>query len=84
MAFDPTNKEHRRYYAQFLKMNTWGYCPVRFIITDDPGMDLPTMIQAKLVEHYVQLEFKSEKLDKKAPVRRRAIGLTCGGFELTM
>jgi hypothetical protein len=40
VAFDADNKEHRRYYAEFLKFNTWGRCPVRFLVTDEYGMDL--------------------------------------------
>lgn len=79
VAFDANNKEHRRYYAEFLKFHTWGRCPVRFIVTDDHGMDLPTMIRNKLVEFYVQSEFKGEKLEKRNPRGRRVMGLTAGG-----
>jgi hypothetical protein len=84
VAFDPSNKEHRRYYAEFIKFGGWGKCPVRFIVTDESGMDLPTMIRNKLVEYYVQQEFRKEQLDKKGPSLRKVIGLTCGGFELKL
>jgi len=57
VAFDPSNKDHRRYYAEFLTYNGWGKCPVRFIVPDDIGMDLPTMIKNRLVEYYVSREF---------------------------
>jgi hypothetical protein len=76
VAFDASNKEHRRYYAEFVKFQTWGRCPVRFIVTDDHGMDLPTMIKNKLCEYYVKTEFKGEQ---RSPRGRKVIGLTSGG-----
>ena len=79
VAFDAENKEHRRFYAEFLKFNTWGRCPVRFIVTEEHGMDLPTMIRNKLCEFYVRQEFRAEKQDKKGPKQRKVIGLTNGG-----
>lgn len=56
-AFDPTNRDHRRWYHEFVKHRTWGRCPYRFIVPDDHG-NLITMIQRKLVEYYVYREFK--------------------------
>lgn len=79
VAFDVENKEHRRYYAEFIKFDTWGRCPVRFIVTEEHGMDLPTMIKNKLCEYYVNQEFRNEKLDKRSPKQRKVIGLTSGG-----
>lgn len=55
--FDASNKEHRKWFAEFQRKGTWGRCPVRFIIADDHG-DLLTMIQHKLINHYVNKEFK--------------------------
>jgi len=34
VAFDPHNKDHRRYYAEYLEYKGWGTCPVRFICTE--------------------------------------------------
>ena len=70
VAFDSSNKEHRRYFAEFQRTGTWGRCPVRFIIPDDSG-DLITMIQRRLIDFYVQREFHIVennviKLDKKS------------------
>ena len=62
MAFDPNNKDHRRYYAEYLEHGGWGRCPVRFICTEDHGFDLPTMIKNSLVEYYVSREFGGNKL----------------------
>lgn len=59
VAFDPTDKQHRTWYAEFQKYGTWGRCPVRFIVPDDHG-DLLTMIQRSLVKFYVQREFHAK------------------------
>jgi len=58
VAFDPTNRDHRRWFAEFQNRHTWGNCPVRFIVTDDAG-DLVTMIQRRLIDFYVGKEFKT-------------------------
>ena len=62
MAFDPYNKDHRRYYAEFLERGGWGRCPVRFICPEDSGSDLPTMIQRSLISYYIDREFGGGKL----------------------
>ena len=56
MAFDEHNKQHRQWYAEFVRSGTWGRCPVRFIISDDHG-DLLTMIQRRLNRFYTEREF---------------------------
>ena len=61
IAFDARNREHREYYNQFLEKNTWGYCPVRFIVPEGHGMDLVRMIQLELLKYYVEKEFKRKK-----------------------
>lgn len=63
VVFDPTNKNHRRYYSEFVKHHTWGRCPVRFIVDDDAG-DVITMIQRKLVDYYVAQEFMRDLYKK--------------------
>jgi hypothetical protein len=55
-AFDAKNKDHRRWFAEFQMQGTWGRCPVRFLVSDDHG-DLVTMIQRRLIQHYVDREF---------------------------
>ena len=54
--FDPANKDHRRYYNEFVRTASWGRCPVRFVVPEDHG-DLVTMIQRSLVKYYVAKEF---------------------------
>lgn len=62
VAFDPNNKDHRRYYAEYMEYGGWGKCPVRFICPEDYGMDLPTMIKHRLIEYYIEREFGGGKL----------------------
>ncbi len=58
VAFDPNNKDHRRYYAQYLETQTWGRCPVRFIVPEDHGGDLISMIKNSLIQYYIEREFR--------------------------
>ena len=62
VAFDPHNKDHGRYYAEFLEYGGWGTCPVRFICPEDTGFDLPTMIHRALIGYYIDREFGGGKL----------------------
>lgn len=62
VAFDPYNKDHRRYYAEFLEYGGWGRCPVQFVCPEDYGMDLPSMIKHRLIAYYVDREFGGGKL----------------------
>ena len=67
-VFDPDNKEHRRWYHQFVQTQSWGHCPVRFVVPEDHG-DLVMMIQRTLVAYYVNKEFKNTVLP--APLVRQ-------------
>ena len=62
VAFDPHNKDHRRYYAEYLEYGGWGRSPVRFICTEDHGDNLPALIQRIMVAYYVDREFGGGKL----------------------
>lgn len=62
VAFDPNNKDHRRYYAEFLDYGGWGKCPVRFICPADTGGDLTQLIKNHLTEFYISREFNGTKL----------------------
>lgn len=82
VAFDPYNKDHRRYYAEFLEYGGWGKCPVRFVCPEDTANDLPTMIKNSLIQYYVDREFgggklsvaKSESLSRVADEMYRKAG----------
>lgn len=81
VAFDAKNKEHRRFYYQFVQTRSWGHCPVRFIVPEATGSDLVKMIQTEMINYYVTQEFKGTKpLPKHSRVK--SLGLTAGGFEL--
>lgn len=70
-VFDPGNKDHRRWYHQFVQTASWGKCPVRFVVPEDHG-DLITMIQRSLVKFYVEQEFKVvAKMPQKKVSRKR-------------
>lgn len=86
VKFDPYNKDHRRYYAEFLEYRGWGKCPVRFICPDSSGMDLTVMIKNDLVQFYIDREFggsamselksaalnaEADRLYKEAAVKRK-------------
>lgn len=60
IVFDPSNRQHRTYYHEFVRSGTWGQCPVRFVVADDQG-DLVTMIQRSLIKYYVEREFNVAK-----------------------
>lgn len=65
VAFDASNKQHRRWYAEFQKYGTWGRTPVRFILPKEQG-DLISMIHNNLLEYYVGKEFGENSVDKDA------------------
>jgi hypothetical protein len=71
VAFDPRNKDHRRWYYEFLEYKGWGRCPVRFICTEDHGSDLTVMIRNALVEYYVNKEFKPKATSKLGTIVRK-------------
>ena len=61
VAFDPSNKDHRRWYYQFVEYGGWGKCPVRFICPDSTGHDLTIMIRNQLIDYYIRREFGKER-----------------------
>jgi hypothetical protein len=60
VAFDPHNKDHRRYFAEFQTQHTWGTCPVRFIVPEDHG-DSVSLMQRSLIQYYIEREFHFTK-----------------------
>ena len=83
MAFDPANKDHRRYYAEFVELGSWGRCPVRFICPEDNGGDLISMIKNNLIQYYIDREFgggklaieRSKSLDEQASALYKQAGM---------
>lgn len=76
VVFEPENKDHRRYYYEFVKTASWGHCPVRFVVPEDHG-DLVTMIQRSLVKFYSEREFnRVAKKQQNLANRKRKKRLT--------
>jgi hypothetical protein len=76
VAFDPANKDHRKWYHEFLEYRGWGKCPVRFICPDDFGLDLTIMIRNQLVDYYVKKEFSQKKQVLVDKPKRRSYNKT--------
>jgi hypothetical protein len=71
VAFDPNNKDHRRWYHEFLEYRGWGKCPVRFVCPESTGHDLTIMIRNQLIEYYVHKEFGSQPSTLDAVLRQK-------------
>jgi hypothetical protein len=74
VAFDPSLKEHRQIYYQFVVNRGWGHSPYRFICPDNHGADLVTMIQHSLIEYYVQKEFGRTETRARSSPKEKEIG----------
>lgn len=83
VLFDPSNKLHRQYATAFVATGSWKGCPVRFAVTDDHG-NLIGHIQRELILWYSEQERKGKLNTESKPGRRKSLGLTGGGFELTV
>ena len=57
--FDPSNKEHRQFYAEYLKDHNWRGSPIQFYLESGWG-DIVSMIEHKLTRHFLSKEFKQE------------------------
>ncbi len=57
VVFDANDPDHRRWYHEFCENRSWGKCPVRFLI-DDIGTDLLSLIKRRMLDYYMQKEFK--------------------------
>ena len=59
VTFDPSKRQHREMYAEFVRSGSWGRCPVRFTI-DEECNNLAAALQRKIADYYVNREFKLE------------------------
>lgn len=55
VEFNASDKQHRKYYAEFQRAGNWGTVPVRFI-SKDVGT-LNAAIQRDLLKFYTEKEF---------------------------
>jgi hypothetical protein len=60
VSFNVENAEHRKWFAEFIKYNTWGKCPVRFM-AESLDQDLVTHINGKMLHYYIKQEFGNGK-----------------------
>ena len=88
VAFDPANREHRKFFHQFMELQTWGHCPVRFICPEEYGSDLVKMMTRQVAEYYIRQEFRNVKpkkdLQHHTKGRKRVLGLTNGGHGVVL
>ncbi len=62
VLFNPANKQHRQYYANFLKEGSWGKCPLRFAVEGDASNNnLAFAMQRMLTEYYISKEFQEKR-----------------------
>lgn len=61
VAFDPSIREHRKHYDEFIKAGSWGKCPVRFYIAKEETNNLVSAIERKLTAYYTNKEFAPRK-----------------------
>jgi hypothetical protein len=62
VLFNPSNKQHRQYYSNFLKEGSWGKCPVRFAVEGDASNNnLAFAMQRMLTEYYIGKEFQEKR-----------------------
>ena len=57
VTFDPSNAAHRRAVNTYIRTGGWGAVPMRFLL-ENPYLDIPTMVSARLLDYYMGREFK--------------------------
>jgi len=57
VQFDASNKEHRKIFNQFKRTMSWGHNPYRFILPEDPGFDLVSVLDKAVLSYYMDKEF---------------------------
>jgi len=70
VVFDVTNKQHRRWFAEFQRNRTWGHCPVRFVVDEEQG-ELIVMMQRQMINYYISKEFKETNDSKTIKAQRK-------------
>lgn len=56
VEFDVQDQQHRQWYFNFVKDNSWGRIPCRFTVSNEQG-DLVSVIERKLNMFYIEKEF---------------------------
>lgn len=58
VLFDPNNKDHRKYVAEFLSKRTWANCPVVFFAPEEANTK--AYVIESLADYYLSREFKMD------------------------
>jgi hypothetical protein len=58
-VFDPSITDHRKYFYEFERTNSWKNCPYQWAI-DDGSFDVVYHIKSKLVKYYINGEFNKK------------------------
>lgn len=69
MAYDPTNKDHRRYFNNFIKTRSWAGCPYQWLIMDDSG-DVVHYLTKVTAEYYLCKEFITKANKRKSASKK--------------
>ena len=57
VEFNPGNKQHREWYAEFVQTQTWAACPVRFTLRGADANGNVFTIERMMMEFYINAEF---------------------------
>lgn len=60
LEFDVKNTTHRQHYHYFMKNMKWRPSAPKFVL-ESPFVNIPLMIQHKLLEFYLNSEYKENK-----------------------
>lgn len=64
VKFDPNEINHRAAFYKFLKTYAWGADSIRFVL-ESPYVDVPSMIQIKLLNWYMDNELSYINYEEK-------------------
>lgn len=56
VEFDAFNQDHRKWFAQYQRTNSWAHCPVRFTVREEVSGPHGVMVR-QLTEYYSIREF---------------------------
>lgn len=59
VTFNAADSQHRAWYADYIRTRSWGACPVRFEVDNEPGHI--GAIERLLLEYYTKKEFPIRK-----------------------
>ena len=76
VQFDPSNPEHRRQVALFIKEGTWGKCPWAFYAPDN--LSIKAYAMQTLVDYYLAKEFVAPVEETKTAQRKKSKSVSGG------